>query len=102
QGVSAEVIDPRTLVPLDLATIRASVQKTGRLIVVDESAPVCSMASEIAANIVEDWDTTRALKAPVRRLTTAAVPIPYSPVMEDLGLPDADRIVSAVREALAY
>jgi pyruvate/2-oxoglutarate/acetoin dehydrogenase E1 component len=102
QGVSVEVVDPRTLVPLDLETIRASVRKTGRLIVVDESAPVCSMASEIAANIVEDWDTTRALKAPVRRLCTAAVPIPYSPVMEDFVLPDAARIVTAVREVLAY
>jgi pyruvate/2-oxoglutarate/acetoin dehydrogenase E1 component len=102
QGVSVEVVDPRTLVPLDLETIRASVRKTGRLIVVDESAPVCSMASEIAANIVEDWDTTRALKAPVRRLCTAAVPIPYSPVMEDFVLPDAARIVTAVRETLAY
>src|SRR5581483_5289205 len=102
QGVSVEVVDPRTLVPLDLETIRASVRKTGRLIVVDESAPVCSMASEIAAVAVEDWDTCRALKAPVRRLCTAAVPIPYSPVMEDFVLPDAARIVTAVREMLAF
>lgn len=102
QGVSVEVVDPRTLVPLDLETIRASVRKTGRLIVVDESAPVCSMASEIAAITVEDWDTCHALKAPVKRLCTAAVPIPYSPIMEDFVLPDAARIVAAVRETLAF
>ena len=64
EGVSVEVIDPRTLVPLDAETIRQSVQKTGRLIVVDESAPTCSMASEIAAVVAEDWETCRALRAP--------------------------------------
>jgi pyruvate dehydrogenase E1 component beta subunit len=101
-GVSAEVIDPRTLVPLDSETIRGSVRKTGRLIVVDESAPVCSMASEIAAVVAEDWDTCHALKAPIRRLTTAAVPIPYSPPLEDFVLPDEGRIVAAVKESLGY
>jgi len=102
QGVSAEVIDPRTLVPLDAETIRASVRKTGRLIVVDESAPVCSMASEIAAVAAEDWDTCHALKAPIRRVTTAAVPIPYSPALEDFVLPDEGQIVAAVKESLGY
>ena len=101
-GISVEVIDPRTLVPLDVETIRASVRRTGRLIVVDESAPTCSMASEIAAVIAEDWDTCRALRAPVRRVCTAAVPIPYSPPMEDFVLPDQHRIEAAVRAALAY
>ena len=100
QGISVEVVDPRTLVPLDVETIRASVRKTGRLIVVDESAPVCSMASEIATNVLEDWATCQALKAPVKRLCTAAVPIPYSPALEDFVLPDAVRIVAAVRESL--
>jgi pyruvate dehydrogenase E1 component beta subunit len=101
-GISAEVIDPRTLVPLDVGTIRASVRKTGRLIVVDESPPTCSMASEISAVIAEDWDTCRALRAPVQRLCTAAVPIPYSPPMEDFVLPDQTRIEAAIRAALAY
>lgn len=101
-GISVEVIDPRTLVPLDVGTIRASVRKTGRLIVVDESPPTCSMASEIAAVIAEDWDTCRALRAPVQRLCTAAVPIPYSPPMEDFVLPDQTRIEAAIRAALAY
>src|SRR5215216_3490574 len=64
EGVSVEVIDPRTLVPLDIECIRQSVQKTGRLIVVDESAPTCSMASEVVASVVEDWATHQALRAP--------------------------------------
>ena len=101
-GVSAEVIDPRTLVPLDVDTIRRSVQKTGRLIVVDESAPTCSMASEIAAVVAEDWETCRVLRAPVRRVCTAAVPIPFSPPLEDFVLPDQQNITEAVRETLGY
>ena len=102
EGVSVEVVDPRTLVPLDADTIRQSVQKTGRLIVVDESAPTCSMASEIAAVAAEDWETCRQLKAPIRRVTTAAVPIPFSPPLEDYVLPDEGNITAAVREVLGY
>jgi pyruvate/2-oxoglutarate/acetoin dehydrogenase E1 component len=102
EGVSVEVIDPRTLVPLDTLTIRQSVQKTGRLIVVDESAPTCSMASEIAAVVAEDWDTCRQLRAPVRRVCTAAVPIPFSPPLEDFVLPDQGNIAQAIRESLGY
>lgn len=102
EGVSVEVIDPRTLVPLDVDTIRQSVQKTGRLIVVDESAPTCSMASEISAVAAEDWETCRRLKAPIRRVTTAAVPIPFSPPLEDFVLPDQGNITQAVREVLGY
>jgi acetoin:2,6-dichlorophenolindophenol oxidoreductase subunit beta len=102
EGVSVEVIDPRTLVPLDVETIRASVRKTGRLIVVDESSPTCSMAAEIAAVVAEDWETCRALRAPIQRVCTAAVPIPYSPPLEDFVLPDQSRIVAAIRAALAY
>jgi acetoin:2,6-dichlorophenolindophenol oxidoreductase subunit beta len=101
-GTSVEVIDPRTLVPLDADLIRASVRKTGRLIVVDESAPTCSMASEIAATIAEDWDTCRALRAPVRRVCMPAVPVPFSPPLEDFVLPDEARITSTVRELLEY
>ena len=102
EGVSAEVIDPRTLVPLDVDTIRQSVQKTGRLIVVDESAPTCSMASEISAVVAEDWETCRVLRAPIRRVCTAAVPIPFSPPLEDFVLPDQQNIADAVRESLGY
>jgi pyruvate dehydrogenase E1 component beta subunit len=101
-GVSVEVIDPRTLVPLDVETIRQSIRKTGRLVVVDESAPVCSMASEIAAVAAEDWETCRMLRAPVRRLCMPPVPVPFSPPLEDFVLPDQSRIASTVRELVGY
>jgi pyruvate dehydrogenase E1 component beta subunit len=102
EGVSVEVIDPRTLVPLDVDAIRQSVQKTGRLIVVDESAPTCSMAAEIAATVAEDWETCRSLRAPVRRVCMPAVPVPFSPPLEDFVLPDQARIAGTVREVLGY
>ena len=102
EGASIEVIDPRTLVPLDVDRIRESVRKTGRLVIVDESAPTCSMASEIAASVAEDWETCRSLRAPVRRVTMPAVPVPFSPPLEDFVLPDQARILGAVRELLGY
>jgi pyruvate dehydrogenase E1 component beta subunit len=101
-GVSTEIVDPRTLVPLDVELIRQSVQKTGRLIVVDESAPTCSMASEIIANVLEDWPTLQALRAPARRVTMPAVPVPFSPPLEDFVLPDQGRITATIRELLGY
>jgi acetoin:2,6-dichlorophenolindophenol oxidoreductase subunit beta len=100
-GISVEVIDPRTLVPLDVDTIRASVRKTGRLVIVDEAPATCSAAAEIAAVVVEDAATFRALKAPVQRVCAAAVPVPYSPVLEQAALPDRARIDAAIRRVLA-
>jgi pyruvate/2-oxoglutarate/acetoin dehydrogenase E1 component len=100
ENVSVEVIDPRTLVPLDIETIRASVRKTGRLVVVDEAPATCSAASEIAALVVEDSATFRALKAPVQRVCAAPVPVPYSPTLEQAALPDRDRITQAIRRVL--
>ena len=100
EGISVEVIDPRTLVPLDVETIRASVRKTGRLVIVDEAPPTCSAASEIAALVVEDPATFRALKAPVQRVCAAPVPVPYSPTLEKAALPNRESIKSAVYETL--
>lgn len=100
EGISVEVVDPRTLVPMDAGTIRASVRKTGRLVIVDEAPPTCSAASEIAALVTEDPETFRALKAPVQRVCAAAVPVPYSPTLEAAALPDQARIVAAVRRVL--
>ena len=100
QGISVEVIDPRTLVPLDVETIRASVRKTGRLVIVDEAPPTCSAASEIAALVVEDAATFRALKAPVQRVCAASVPVPYSPTLEKAALPDRAGITAAIRRVL--
>ena len=100
EGISAEVIDPRTLVPLDAETLRASVRKTGRVVIVDEAPPTCSAASEIAALIAEDPETFRLLRAPVRRVCAAPVPVPYSPPLEAAALPSRDDIRTAVYEVL--
>ena len=102
QGVSLEVIDPRTLVPLDRETIRASVAKTGRLVVADEACQTCGAAAEIAALVVEDNTTFGCLKSPPKRVCGLDVPIPFSPPMEQYVLPDKERIIAAVREAVAY
>ena len=100
EGISVEVIDPRTLVPLDVETIRASVRKTGRLVIVDEAPPTCSAASEIAALVVEDPPTFHALRAAIVRVCAASVPVPYSPTLEKAALPDRARITAAIRRVL--
>lgn len=99
EGISLEVIDPRTLVPLDRDTILDSVAKTGRLIVVDEAHRTCSAASEIAAIVAEDGFST--LKAPIVRLTTPDVHIPFSPPLERVMYPDATEIEATVRKLVA-
>jgi acetoin:2,6-dichlorophenolindophenol oxidoreductase subunit beta len=100
EGISVELIDPRTLVPLDSDSIVKSVAKTGRLVVVDPANRTCSAASEIAAIVAEE--AFDALKAPVRRVTTPNVPIPFSPPMEKPLYPNKDRIIAAVREVVGY
>jgi pyruvate dehydrogenase E1 component beta subunit len=93
-GVSVEVIDPRTVSPLDTETIVASVEKTGRLLVVDEAYLPCGIQGEIAATVTaEAFD---ALRAPPRRLGNPGVPVPFSPPLEDEVLPGVDDIVAAV------
>jgi pyruvate dehydrogenase E1 component beta subunit len=99
QGVSCEVIDPRTIRPLDIGTIIESVKKTNRVVVAEESHPFCGVAAEISSEINErafDY-----LDAPVKRVSGADVPMPYAKNLEDLAIPDVDRIVAAVRE-VAY
>jgi 2-oxoisovalerate dehydrogenase E1 component beta subunit len=100
EGISIEVIDPRTLVPMDVDTIRASVRKTGRLVVVDEAPATCSAASEIIALVTEDPETFRALKSPVQRVCAAPVPVPFSPPLEQAALPDQARLIAAIRRTL--
>ena len=100
EGISLEVVDPRTLVPMDAETVRASVRKTGRVVIVDEAPATCSAASELAALIAEDPETFRALKAPVRRVCAAPVPVPYSPSLERAALPDREDIKAAIYEVL--
>jgi pyruvate dehydrogenase E1 component beta subunit len=101
EGISIEVVDPRTLVPMDRDTIRASVRKTGRLVVADEAGPVCSAAAEILAVATEDAQTFRALKAPPQRVCALEAPIPYVPVLEGAVFPNRERIAAAVRQAVA-
>src|SRR6185312_15278911 len=88
EGVSVEVVDPRTLVPLDRETIRASIQKTGRLVVADEAGPTAGFSAEVAAVVTEDPATFARLNGPVKRVCALHVPIPYSPVLEDHVFPD--------------
>ena len=101
EGISVEVVDPRTLVPLDAATIRASVQKTGRLVIADEAGPTAGASAEIAAIVTEDGETFAKLEAPLKRVCALHVPIPYSPPLEDHVFPNAAKIVAGVREVLA-
>ena len=97
EGIQCEVIDPRTTSPLDMDTIVESVGNTGRLVVVDESHPRCNMATDIAAVVAQEaFDS---LKAPVRMVTGPHTPVPFSPALEDLYLPSADKIAAAVRQA---
>jgi pyruvate dehydrogenase E1 component beta subunit len=100
EGISVEVIDPRTLVPMDVEAIRASVRKTGRVVIADEAPATCSAASEIAALIAEDPETFGALRAPVRRVCAVPVPVPYSPPLEGAALPTRDDLVAAVYDVL--
>ncbi len=100
EGVSVEVVDPRTLFPLDNETMRASVQKTGRLVIADEAGPTAGASAEIAALIAEDPATFRALKAPPKRVCALQVPIPYSPTMENHVFPDRTRIIAGIREVM--
>ncbi len=99
QGVSCEVIDPRTIRPLDIDTIVTSVKKTNRVVVAEESHPFCGVAAEISTEIMErafDY-----LDAPVRRISGADVPMPYAKNLEALAIPTVDQLVAAVKE-VAY
>jgi pyruvate/2-oxoglutarate/acetoin dehydrogenase E1 component len=100
EGVSVEVVDPRSLFPLDAETIRASVRKTGRLLIADEAGPTAGASAEIAALAAEDADTFACLKAPIKRVCALQVPIPYSPVLEDHVFPDRNKIAAGVRAVL--
>ncbi len=99
-GLSVEVIDPRTLVPLDEATILASVAKTGRLVVADEARDRCSAASHIAAVVCDKGFAS--LRAPVKRVTVADVAMPYAPSLEKAVFPDVQQIADAVRQVVQY
>jgi acetoin:2,6-dichlorophenolindophenol oxidoreductase subunit beta len=98
RGISAEVIDVRSLVPLDTTTILGSVSKTGRLFTVEENPRLLGWGAEIASIVVEEcfWD----LDAPIQRLTTPHIPLPSADSLEDLVMPSADSVANAVDKAL--
>jgi pyruvate dehydrogenase E1 component beta subunit len=95
QGISAEVLDPRTLVPLDVEAIVSSVQRTGRLVVADPAHRTCSAAAEIAAIVAEEAFSS--LTAPIVRVTTPDTQIPFSPALEKQLYPNRNSIADAVR-----
>jgi len=97
-GIAIEVIDPRTVAPLDMETILSSVDKTGHLLIVDESFGPCGVGAEIATRVVEQ--AFGSLKAPVKRLNGAHVPMPYSAPLESAAIPQQEQIAAAVRALL--
>lgn len=99
EGISVELIDPRTVAPLDVDTIIRSVAKTGRLIIVDEDFAHCGIGAEIAAQLADrGFDE---LDAPIRRLNGKASPTPYSPTLEAAVVPNTESIAQAIRELCA-
>lgn len=99
-GVHADVIDLRSLYPLDEATILESLAKTGRVVVVDEATPHCGMAADIASLCADKGFDS--LDAPVKKVTAPHTPVPFSPVLEDAFMPSADDVVVAVHEQLGW
>jgi pyruvate dehydrogenase E1 component beta subunit len=99
-GIEADVIDPRTTSPLDLDTILESVEATGRLVVVDESNPRCSLAADIGASVAQE--AFGALKAPIQLVTGPHTPVPFADSLEDLFIPDAQKVANAVKTAVEW
>lgn len=96
EGIDVEVIDPRTLNPLDKETLLQSVEKTGKLVVLEEGHKTGGVGAELAAIVAEE--RFHHLKAPIRRVAALDIPIPYSPPMEKFVLPSEDKILQAIRE----
>ena len=99
-GIECEIIDPRTTSPFDEETVLESVEKTGRLLVVDEASPRCNMATDISALVAQK--AFGDLKAPIQMVTPPHTPVPFSPVLEDRYIPDSGKVATAVREVMAY
>jgi pyruvate dehydrogenase E1 component beta subunit len=99
-GISCEIIDPRTTSPFDEETVLESVENTGRLVVVDESNPRCSMATDISSLVAQKG--FEFLKAPIEMVTAPHTPVPFSGALEDLYIPSAERIDAAIRKVAAY
>jgi len=98
EGIEAEVIDLRTLSPLDMDTVLESVERTGRVVCVDEASPRCNIATDIAAQVA--MHAFAALKGPIEMVAPPHVPVPFSPALEDLYIPGAAQIAAAARRTL--
>ena len=98
EKIDCEIIDPRTTSPLDEDSILESVEKTGRLVVVDEASPRCNMATDISAIVAQNGFAS--LKAPIKMVTPPHTPVPFSDALENLYIPDAGRIATAVRDVM--
>ena len=96
EGIEAEIIDPRTLMPLDKETVLHSVRKTSRLVIVDEDYERCGFASEVSAIVADEGFDL--LDGPIKRITTPNVPIPFAPVLEKTVIPSEEKIIEAVKD----
>jgi pyruvate/2-oxoglutarate/acetoin dehydrogenase E1 component len=99
EKIECEVIDLRTLSPIDMDTVLDSVENTGRLICVDEAHPRCSIASDVSATVAQE--AFKALKGPIQMVTAPHTPVPFSATLEDLYVPSASAIAAAVRKTMA-
>ncbi|PHI96367.1 pyruvate dehydrogenase [Parasaccharibacter apium] len=99
-GVEAEIIDLRTLSPLDLGVVLQSVEKTGRLVAVDEAYPCCNIATDIMAQVVEKRFSS--LKSAPQMVSAPHTPVPFSPLLEEAYIPGATQIVAAVKRAMGH
>ena len=95
-GLQCEVLDPRTLSPLDESSILSTAEKTGRLVIVDEANPRCNLATDISALVAQE--AFHALKAPIKMVCPPHTPVPFAPELEDAYLPNTEKIESAVLE----
>jgi len=100
QGITCNVIDPRTTSPMDFDTILDCVADTGRLVIVDEASPRCNMATDISAVVAQE--AFGALKAPIKMVCPPHTPVPFAPNLEDLFVPNADRIEKAAKAVMNY
>jgi acetoin:2,6-dichlorophenolindophenol oxidoreductase subunit beta len=100
KDIDCEIIDLRTTSPLDTAAILRSVNKTGRLVVVDEASPRCGLATDISALVAQE--AFDALKAPIRMVTPPHTPVPFAPSLEDAYVPSVRSIENAIRTTLQH
>lgn len=98
EGISCDLIDPRTTSPLDEETILESVEATGRLVVVDESPPRCGLTGDIAGLVADKGFSY--LKAPIKQVTAPHSPVPFARELEQAYIPNADKIIAAIKQTM--